>query len=146
MLRYVTVLSWFLLLSSTVAICGCDGAQVSRPEETRSVHALSVLYGKYRGAHAGRAPRSRDDFLRFVVEHEKATLELFGITDANQLLNSPSGVGELVLVAGDEALADTDPIIAFEPQPIKGKRIVVRSYAGLETMEETAFQHEKPGK
>jgi hypothetical protein len=143
--KALTSVAWVYLCCVAVALGGCARGHDAPPEETRSAHALSILYGKYRGAHGGRTPGNREDFLNFVAKHEMATLEQFGITDAKQLLISPGG-GELVLVAGNDVPAGSDPIIAFEPQPIGGKRTVIRSYAGLEAIDESAFQKEKPGK
>ena len=127
-----------------LALSGCSDAQSEQPKQSNRLGALAVLYGRYIGSHGGRAPSNQQELVNFIKQTGEPTLKQFEISQVDELFK-PADDGQSIIVSyGQSNVTDPNPIIAYESQPVGGKRRVLRSTGAVEEVTDSEFQHHRP--
>ena len=137
--RNLPMLAVALLLAA-----GCGEPASTAPEEPAQLKALGLLYNNFAGAHAGRMPSSETQFLQYIKNSERKFMEQLGVSDPAALLVSPRDGRPLTVLYGNGVPAESNPIVAYESQPVGGTRMAVWMTGLVLELDESEFQKRKP--
>jgi hypothetical protein len=134
----------FAAVGGALIHSGCSSPSTDQDQDTRPFKALGLIYGKYVGSHRGRQPANQAELLKFATAKESSLLSQLGVSDPEEMFNSPRDGKPLDVVYGTSTVSDPNPIAAYEQQPMNDKRWVVWTTGALMEVDEAEFQTIKP--
>lgn len=124
----------FLLL---VAVgCGSQSAPIAK-EGQDQLKVLGMLYGMFMSEHRGAAPVDQAEFVSFLGLEPANWEKIAGSPE--ELLNSPRTGEPLVVLYGEQARSREEgefPWIAYESQPVDGRRLIVNARGNVQAVDE----------
>lgn len=137
-------LGWVLLAALLPALVGCGqnsggSAGVTRAD-MRVVRAMGGYYAAYQYEHLGQSPPNEQAF-RDYLSSIQDRLNNAGIT-VEQMFRSPRSDQPIVWVFGRNPPSDSRGVtyLAYEAEPIDGKRLAVIPRGGYELIDEAQFR------
>jgi len=139
--RHFVGLSVAVLLLSSALGCGSgDNAAGVTTNDYTVFRSLAGLYVNYQSQHNGKTPDNEQEFRDF-LQTKQAVLSDMELS-VDQLLTSPRNGKPLQVVCGRQPPAGPNGmrVIAYESEPVEGKRLVIAPRGMYEVIDETEFQ------
>ena len=132
----------WLVVGVALAIAGCGGssgdAQVGG--DYSKVRSMSGLYEMYRTANKGKVPPDEQAFRSFLMTKQN----LLDQTNLkiDEMFESPRSGQQLEWVVGRKPPIGPNGmiVVAFEKEPVDGKRLVLATRGMYEVMDEGSFR------
>jgi hypothetical protein len=137
-----------LVVFSQLAFGGGCTNTAAITEQASTLKPLAVLYGKYRGEHAGNPPGSDAEFRAFVQTSGKPILDANQIPSVDVLFTSSRDNQPYVILYGPltgPPGPGGEPVFAYEKVGVNGKRYVATSLGAVQEVDEAEFKRLVPG-
>lgn len=132
----------FTVAFQIILLTGCGPDQKVVERETSNLKPLAVYYGRYQGAHQGKAPANADELKTFIRSRPAEELKALGATDVDSLFISSRDKKpyQFVFSATPAPPGPEIVVFAYEAEGIDGKRYVGGTLGQVEEVDEARFK------
>lgn len=121
-------------LGLILAILGCGSGGTPKQTTESEVKRLGIVFGKFLGAHRGKAPANREELEQFIQAMPANERTVIGADNPAELFRSKRDGEEIVVRYGlTVPPPGKDPtVLAYEKKGVGGKHMVVYGTAGID--------------
>jgi hypothetical protein len=123
-----------------VAIAGCSKGGGGADVDSQHVRGMSVMYGQYLTEHRGAPPQDEQEFRTFLASKE-STLDQLDLS-VDDMFVSPRNGAPIAWFFSKKPVTGPSGMsyIAYEKEPVNGKRFMIATRDMYEEIDEAEFQ------
>ena len=130
-----------LIFCASFVAAGCDPTADNSATESSNIKPLAVFYGRFVGANRGRVPKSEQELKDFIAGRPAEELQIFGISDVENLFVSSRDNQPYKFNFNAKAIAPGQMVVfVWEQTGVDGSRYVGGTLGEVEEVDEQRFR------